>query len=816
MTEKKHGIPEPIPDVEVAITEISVARNRAVEPYIKTFAFSPENVTQENLGTLVGAFSVSDRSESSAYTVNVIASVARKEYYANPRRGAIESFESTLHRINLALSELVKNGQTSWMGSLHGAIAVVEKGNVHFSATGDGKILLFREGSLLDISDGLASEEAAHHPLKTFLEISSGRLSANDCVLLATPEPLGLFTPRDLERDANRLLPERKFVRFLETAMINDLRTGAIVVLDARETVRKKEIETEEKPKRKRATKPEPVNAWSEETFRKAAEERTKVVLDAYELEEAVVDSEPEKNAPPSSSEIRIQGEALENADEHPVITKIRWMYEDTVRSFRKSVSRPRQNGIEASDSEPVADRKTAQPTERAYDRRQEASEKPASQGAISSSRHRETEPSKADPMPPVSDTKGAVRTDLNHGVRRPHDPFIKKSSSEPEQAAPLPITDTVIGQASNIAERLSEILSVIGGASRSFLLDYALPVARSTFRLLRRISITAAEKSGHLAVISWRRFLSLPPKRQLIIAAGIAFLLTVGGTIVWKNIPRPVPPAPAPVVIETPVVAPFPPDREKNASLASVSPFPATDHDLVAPVFLGNTPYLVTKTAIIDTAKNVSFPIPASATARLASGMNDLGLIFLLTEQGDLYSFAPSNHAFVKNAIPFPAGFKTTSIGSYLTYLYFLEDGTGKIYRYPRADGGFGDGVLWTKSPMPSGTRAIAVSDAIYGTDSSTLASFLKGKPTAGFSFEKPAMSLSITAICANADVSDRVAILDSPAKRIIISAGSGVIVSQLFDESFASATSCALSADGSSVAVTGGASAETVVIPR
>ena len=127
MTEKKHGAPEPIPGVKVIATEISVARNRSVEPYIKTFAFSPENVTQEILGALVGAFSVSDRSEASAYTVNVIASVARKEYYANPRRGAIESFESTLHRINLALSELVKNGQTSWMGSLHGTIAVVDK-----------------------------------------------------------------------------------------------------------------------------------------------------------------------------------------------------------------------------------------------------------------------------------------------------------------------------------------------------------------------------------------------------------------------------------------------------------------------------------------------------------------------------------------------------------------------------------------------------------------------------------------------------------------------------------------------------------------
>ncbi|MEI7749755.1 MAG: hypothetical protein WCJ25_02025 [Candidatus Moraniibacteriota bacterium] len=813
MTEKKHGTPEPIPDVEVTVTEISVARNRAVEPYIKTFAFSPENVTQETLGTLVGAFSISDRSESSAYTVNVIASVARKEYYANPRRGSVESFESTLHRINLALSELVKNGQTSWMGSLHGTIAVVEKGNIHFSATGDGKILLFRDGSLLDISDGLASEEAAHHPLKTFLEISSGQLSARDCVLLATPEPLGLFSPRDLERDANRLLPERKFVRFLETAMINDLRTGAIVVLDAREAVRIKESEAEEKPKRKRAVKPEPVNAWSEVTFRKAAEERTKVVLDAYDLEETSVVPEPDESVPPSSTEIRIQGEALENADEHPAITKLRWMYEDTMHSFRKSVSRPRRKEVEVSDPIPTANPNIASSTESARDHRKENQEEPESQGAISFSKRRPTEPPPSATQPTV--TESSVYEDLNTSARRPHDLPIRILSSERAPAS-LPATDTLARQLSGITDRSAVIFTAVMKTTRRLLSVYAIPAIRSAYRLLRRVSIIVARRIGQLAVASWKRFLSLTPKRQLIIAAGIAFLFTVVGTIVWKNIPRPVPPPPAPVVIETPVVEPFPPAGEKNASLATVSPLPATDQDLVTPVYLGNSLYLVTKSGIVDTAKNTSSPLPTPSLVRLASGMNDLGLIFLLTDHGDLYSFAPSNHAFVKNTIPLPTGFRATSMGDYLTYLYFLEDGTGKIYRFPRAEGGFGDGTLWTKSPMPSGTRAIAVSDAISGTDGSTMTSFLKGKPTAGFSFEKPVTPLTITAICANADLSDRVVILDAPAKRVIIQSGSGAIISQLFDESFFSATTCAVSQDGSSVAVSGGTSASTITIKR
>jgi len=824
MTEKKHGAPEPIPGVKVIATEISVARNRSVEPYIKTFAFSPENVTQEILGALVGAFSVSDRSEASAYTVNVIASVARKEYYANPRRGAIESFESTLHRINLALSELVKNGQTSWMRSLHGTIAVVDKENLHFSATGEGKILLFREGSLSDIGDGLASKEAASHPLKTFLEISSGQLVPNDCVLLATPEPLELFSPRDLERDANRLLPERKFIRFLETAMINDLRTGAIVVLDAREAEPTPEIDTPEKPKRKRTVKPEPVNAWSEETFRKAAEERTKAVLDSYDSEEVTIVSDHMENRPPSSSEIRIQGEVLENVDEHPMITKARWIYEDAVHSFRSGIARSirdtRRRRAEALDTLSTASPNTdntetsAEPsvqielteTTEVLIKESSAPQETSSDGHPSAFSETTSQPTFEET------TKETVFLEITDIPARREE----RSQDEPRRKVASSFASQSFSERSaHVAKLLNKCLSIATDKTGEFLSAYAIPATKTTFRFLGHVTGIVAKKIGAGIVFLWRRFLSFPPKRQLLIATFIAFLLTVFGTVVWKSMPEKKPVALPPVIVETPVVAPFPPINEKNASHATVSPLSATNQDIVTPIFLKNSLYLVTKTGVVDTATGTSYPLPKnSGTVHLASGMKDLGFIFLLTEQGDLYSFAVSNHAFVKNTIPFPTGFKAVSIGSYLTYLYFLEAGTGKVYRYPRADNGFGTGVLWTKTAMSPSTHAISVSENIYGTDGSTLTSFLKGKPSGGFSPENPTSLLTITAICANPDLADRIAILDAPAKRLIIDSGNGMIVSQLFDESLASATSCAINQDGSSVAVSGGTTAETLRI--
>ncbi len=822
MTEKKPGAVEPLPDIAVHATEIPVARSRAVEPYIKTFAFRPENVTQEHLGTLVGVFSVFDRSESSAYTVNVIASVAKKEYYANPRRGAIESFESTLHRINLALSELVKNGQTNWMGSLHGAIAVVEKRNIHFSATGDGGIFLFREGTLSDIGDGLASDEAADHPLKTFLEISSGRLMPDDCVLLATPELFGLFSPRDLERNAHRLLPERKFARFLETAMINELRVGGAIVLDV-DGVKKNGVSgSEAKRPKKRPTKTEPVNAWSEKTFREAAAERTKSILESHDPE-ADIAVEPEQDAPPTH-EIRIQGEALENADEHPIVTRFRWMVEDTVRSVRNSVThsvrRTRKRGEAAFGSiSEAASASMANRRETPASLQEKKSVRPAANIAPK----RPVEPAPIERHPERSNMESATtrKTPAVQNANRPSPEseqetriktlFRKETpQSTPISTAPRP-ESTFMKRAGEAAVATVAFLTRAAKTTRELTVRYAVPAAKNAYRITKRLAIRAAKRTAVFGKAAWDRFLSLPQKQQIIIATIAAFLVTGLGIVIWKSAPEKKPePAPV-VVVETPVVASFPPAEEVNASLASVAALPATDRDIVSPVYLGDSLYLVTKNGVIDTATHTASALPTSDAVRLAGGMEDLGLIFLLTDSGDLYSFAPGNRTFVKNSIPFPSGFRAAAMGDFLTYLYFLEEGTGRIYRFPRADGGFGEGVPWTKTTMPVDTNHIAVSENIYGSGS-TVTAFFRGNPMSGFSLQQPATPLSVTSICANSDVADKIVLLDAPAKRVIILNGNGALVSQLFNEAFASATACAFSGDGATIVVSGGTTANVI----
>ena len=215
------------------IADILVA-SHSHEPYIIAFRYSGDNVASQAHGTLIGFFEIDVHDEDSAYIVNFLASVAKKEYFANVRRGPVESFEAALHKVNVALSELVKHGNISWLGHLHGALGILVKTTLHFSVTGEGSIFLFRDKTFRSISEGLIDENAEPHPLKTFVEIASGELFPEDRALFLSPSVWRLFSPGDIERGASRFTPD-VLERFLRTALVNELDSAAAILITCEE-----------------------------------------------------------------------------------------------------------------------------------------------------------------------------------------------------------------------------------------------------------------------------------------------------------------------------------------------------------------------------------------------------------------------------------------------------------------------------------------------------------------------------------------------------------------------------------------------------
>ena len=71
-------------ELEKTISPILVVNNPSLKPYVELFEYYPENIYQQSLGSLVGFFEIKEYSEDSAYIVNFLTSVLKKEYYINP------------------------------------------------------------------------------------------------------------------------------------------------------------------------------------------------------------------------------------------------------------------------------------------------------------------------------------------------------------------------------------------------------------------------------------------------------------------------------------------------------------------------------------------------------------------------------------------------------------------------------------------------------------------------------------------------------------------------------------------------------------
>jgi hypothetical protein len=262
MPPKNNGKNGSAPEIKVTINPLSIVNDLKLKPYIESFSHSPANIVQQPLGNLLGFLKVRDTSEDSAYIVNFLSSVIKKEYYINPKRFVENSFDSALHKANVALSELAKNGNINWLGMIDSAVCVFEKNNFHFSVTGEAKILLLRNNALTEISEGLADLEEEPHPLKTFVNVSSGSIQPGDKIIITSDDLFRVFSLTEIKKNANRFQGE-KFVQFLHTALVNELEAAETIIVDVSEAEK-----ITKKREKEREPEEEVANVFSEKAFR--------------------------------------------------------------------------------------------------------------------------------------------------------------------------------------------------------------------------------------------------------------------------------------------------------------------------------------------------------------------------------------------------------------------------------------------------------------------------------------------------------------------------------------------------------------------
>ncbi len=788
MPEKRY--PEktkPLPELEISVSEILAANGRSFEPYIKTFRQNGENVTAAGLGTLVGVFEISERSEDSAYIVNFLASVAKKEYFINPRRGAVESFEGALHKINLALAELVKHGNVAWLGKFHGVIGVFEKNNFHFSAAGEGKILLLRNEGLSDIAEGLASEESSAHPLKTFVEISSGRLLPDDKVILASPEIFRLFSPEDLRKNALRMDDTERFRQFLRTAIVNELDMAGVIVVDLSE----KPLSPLPKPHRKKETEKTDSaieNVFSKAAFKPAIPKETAHLLPssaALPTEKTIeyVDSK--------TGHIYVQGDTPGEPASHPFLERASLLLQDMASSAGRILNNQKKWLRKARKQSAISLQSLS------------GEARSAARTIARSLRHqwknRVSQKKKTDirPFSPQENHTGSLRqesfsespafsasSEANHQPDNEDiPPFLKERlaafyrKNTPKQPMETEISATAPRQALTETLRSSYETFLFGLKHTG---DFLLRWTRFVLRSVGTIGHGCLAFYGRLEPLSKRIVLG-GIIGLFIICSGLFFLFVKNDSIT-ENETTITPQE------ESPAVTTLSIENEKNARhTGEITEFFSADEPLLASVILNNDLFLISSGNIFFPREGKRYALPDNRRALLAAAMEDLRLIFIVTEDGGLFAWSPLSKTFVRNDLSLPENSRIRSIGTYLTYLYVLDSENDQIYRFPRAEGGFGAPTIWLKNSLSlDDTASFAVSENIFlSTDRSSVRIFSRGRETG--TLESPTAPLQVRSLSVQSALG-HISVLDPENKRVVVWNQDGTILSQYFSERFGS----------------------------
>ena len=797
---------------------ILVCNDKHLRPFVEAFVFEPENVTQKNLGTLLGVFEITDPSDDSSYIVNYLSSVIKKEYFSKPKRTPIDSFEAALHRANLALSKLAEHGNVKWLGKFNALVAIIEKNNLHLTQTGTASAFLLRAKGLTEISESLSPNEAEPHPLKTFVNVSSGRLELQDKLLITTDGIFEIFSTEEIKKSALRFSDD-KFIQFLKTALGHELEKAAVLVVDM---LPPDQLESAPAVKKNRTS-----NAFSQSAFARDAVKKPSDVADETKA------AEKEKERPEISEQVKNQIKAeinhggKESTEEQRGHIYIKETLEerlsvppsreylsvlnekfDTAKDGLKKISK--KSGIFLlNTAKSMTQPKIAAP--------KDESAEPEPPKEIEHRKNdslkivtKDEEIKAAKPLPEIVPEEIVV-PEIKTSITAPQSslekitaPALKKSDSfsalekfspfsSPEKPAITedvpPLRTKIIPYLQNLnvtirSSRLPQTmlqktkhLFVSATKDRpASLLDNAISDTKKTaafflpdFSKIKKMTAHLDHKQKFYAIL------------VIVVIIVIPFFGLKMNAYLQSQRTKPIEPPAAAIVM--PLV------QDKNVvRVASIDSIYSENGTLI-PVNLNGKMFAVSQAQITDLATKTPTPIPADfGQVKMAAGMDDLNVIFLLSQDNEILSFSPAVGKFQPNSITIPDNSNIAAAGTYLTYLYLVDSKNNQIYRYPRATGGFGAASNWLKDAADlSRTSGMALSDNIFIADGTSLSEFFKGKKQT-FALESTATPITPSKVFTKPDFSN-VYVLDKQNSRIIKTDKSGIIVAQYYDAAIASA---------------------------
>lgn len=166
-----------------------------------SFCYEPENIEEKKLGSLYMVGELRNPLPQNLQLLEKLSQVIKENYYNLSSSLPERAFKESLKKGNEFLDKEIKKENVSWLGNLSFAILAVipdskiptKKWEINFAKTDTLKILLLRGGKIIDIGKNLEFQDFQPYPLKIFLNIATGKLAAEDKIMVLTKEVFSLF-----------------------------------------------------------------------------------------------------------------------------------------------------------------------------------------------------------------------------------------------------------------------------------------------------------------------------------------------------------------------------------------------------------------------------------------------------------------------------------------------------------------------------------------------------------------------------------------------------------------------------------------------
>lgn len=239
------------------ISQEILIKGASSEGHLDVFSYDPADENGKKLGSIFIIGHVHHETDDVTYSVNLIASLAKREYYAKPNLAPRDAFTATLKKVNEVVEDFFEHEGLK----LNIGVFAVAGENIFLSKLGKFKILLARGDRAIDVLNNVDLFDKEVTSEKQFSSIISGKVTEKDRILAFYPSRAMTAREKYFKTDLLSLSPVDFVQKINAIKQEKDSFACAAVYIDlnkVREIASAPRIEPHDTPVRLAGSSPKP------------------------------------------------------------------------------------------------------------------------------------------------------------------------------------------------------------------------------------------------------------------------------------------------------------------------------------------------------------------------------------------------------------------------------------------------------------------------------------------------------------------------------------------------------------------------------